>query len=92
MTDEASGEKGPGVAVSGRLRWRCRRGTKELDLLLAAYLDQRYPNASRQERDAFERLTEWPDPDIFAALVGRGGSPDPDTDAVISFLRSVLRG
>jgi antitoxin CptB len=92
VTDEASGDEGSGVPVPGRLRWRCRRGTKELDLLLAAYLDRRYPNASPRERAAFERLTEWPDPDIFAALVGRGASSDSDTDAVLSFLRSVLRG
>ena len=26
----------------GRLRWRCRRGMKELDILLARYVDERF--------------------------------------------------
>ena len=39
----------------GRLRWRCRRGMKELDELLLAYLP-RYLEASADERAAFEAL------------------------------------
>jgi len=27
----------------GKLRWRCRRGMKELDVLLARYVDERFP-------------------------------------------------
>jgi antitoxin CptB len=54
-----------------RLRWRCRRGMRELDALLTRYLDQRYAAAASSERDAFARLLELPDPDLFGYLVGR---------------------
>lgn len=40
----------------GKLYWRCRRGSLELDRLLMNYLQQDYPNASDQERSAFEAL------------------------------------
>jgi len=40
----------------GKLYWRCRRGSLELDRLLMTYLEQGYPNASDQERSAFEAL------------------------------------
>jgi len=30
----------------GKLRWRCRRGMKELDVLLARYMDERFCSAS----------------------------------------------
>lgn len=33
----------------GKLRWRCRRGMKELDLLVLGYLDHHYPTASAEE-------------------------------------------
>ncbi len=86
---EADGD--PGAAVPGRLRWRCRRGTRELDLLLGGYLDARYPHASRAEREAFERLTEWPDPEIVTALLGQGPAVDEETAQILGFLRSLPR-
>lgn len=55
-----------------RLSWRCRRGTKELDVLLQRYLRDRYPQADADEQQAFERLLEMPDPilqDYFAGLI-----------------------
>jgi antitoxin CptB len=60
-----------------KLRWRCRRGMRELDQLLTRYLEQRYPSASARERDAFARLLELPDPDVFGYLVG-GITPDEE--------------
>ena len=54
-----------------RLRWRCRRGMRELDVLLTGYLERAYPQASPAERHGFERLLEMPDPLIMAYLTGR---------------------
>jgi antitoxin CptB len=31
----------------GKLRWRCRRGMRELDVLLSRYLDEEYRTAGR---------------------------------------------
>ncbi len=44
-----------------KLRWRCRRGTKELDLILLGYLENQYPSATLEEQQAFEALLELPD-------------------------------
>lgn len=55
----------------GRLRWRCRRGMRELDVLLTRYLERTYPSSSPAERVAFVELLELPDPDLFGYLVGR---------------------
>ena len=62
-------------AVSGRLAWRCRRGMKELDLLLAAWLRNSYPTASHADRAAFAALLELPDPHLQRVLIG-GEQPD----------------
>ncbi len=44
-----------------KLKWRCRRGTKELDYLLEAYLEQHYQDANKKEQNLFiELLTPAP--------------------------------
>ena len=54
---------------------------RELDVLLLRYLERRLPHASRGERDAFARLLELPDPELFGYLAGRGprAAADPMT-------------
>ncbi|HZV23200.1 MAG TPA: succinate dehydrogenase assembly factor 2, partial [Luteimonas sp.] len=44
-----------------RLRWRCRRGMRELDRLLERYLDLRWLQASEAERGVFLRLLDCED-------------------------------
>ncbi len=39
-----------------KLRWQCRRGTKELDLLLQRYLDSGYLLADDEEQALFAQL------------------------------------
>ncbi len=70
-----------------RLRWRCRRGMKELDLLLNAYLDRCYPNAPGREREVFEQLLELQDPQLFAYLIGRETPTDSGVANVVSKIR-----
>jgi antitoxin CptB len=60
----------------GRLRWRCRRGMKELDILLSRYMDERFRAASPQEQDAFRRLLEFQDPAIYAYCLGSERPPE----------------
>jgi len=63
------------AADVGRLRWRCRRGMKELDLLLTRYLDERYGAAAADEQEAFQQLLESQDPAIYAYCVGSERPP-----------------
>ena len=44
-----------------RLRWQCRRGMLELDLLLAGFLEQGYGDLDEDARRQFERLLGYPD-------------------------------
>ena len=60
----------------GRLRWRCRRGMKELDILLSRYMDERFYAAPPQEQEAFRRLLESPDPEIYAYCLGQERPPE----------------
>ncbi|MCI0434330.1 MAG: succinate dehydrogenase assembly factor 2 [Gemmatimonadetes bacterium] len=74
-----------------RLRWRCRRGMRELDELLLRYLEHRLPQATPRERDAFACLLELPDPELFGYLAGhrpRHAAADPTLEYVIARIRS----
>jgi antitoxin CptB len=65
-----------------KLEWRCRRGMKELDLLLVRYLRNRYGTASSDERVAFAEFLELPDPDIARYLIA-GDVPDDSRHAAL---------
>jgi len=53
-----------------RLRWQCRRGTKELDLLLQRYLDSGYLMADDEEKALFVELLELEDDELLGVLMG----------------------
>lgn len=53
-----------------RLRWKCRRGMLELDLLLEKFLDKKYRHLSLEEQQQFENLLEIADPILWGWLLG----------------------
>jgi antitoxin CptB len=59
---------------------------RELDVLLARYLEDVYPHASPAQRGAFEALLELQDPTILAYVVGRESPSDPSLADVIKQL------
>jgi antitoxin CptB len=79
---------GPDTELS-RLRWRCRRGMRELDVMLTRYLDRAWPGASGAERAAFAQLVELQDPELFGYLVGRTIPAEDDQRAVIDAMRQL---
>jgi len=77
----------PDVALE-RLKWRCRRGMKELDLMLLRYLREQHSAASSDERAAFEEFLELPDPDLARYLIWGDIPPEPRLAALC---RALLR-
>ncbi len=52
-----------------RLRWACRRGMLELDIILNEFLDAQYSELSLQQQKSFERLLSCTDQELFRWLV-----------------------
>ena len=73
----------------GRLRWRCRRGMKELDELLLAYLPV-HVDASVDDQAAFEALLDLPDPDLYRLVLASGPPAEPAWERVLEHLRQSL--
>jgi antitoxin CptB len=87
---EAATHSGAAI-VPGRLRWRCRRGMKELDVLLER-LAQRVPSeASAAECRVFGELLELPDPVLAAYLLGAGTPAEPHLAQGIARMRALCR-
>jgi antitoxin CptB len=71
-----------------RLRWRARRGTRELDALIGGWLDHSYPTAEEAQRQAFDELLEVQDPDLWDWIMGHAQAPRADWQAIIDDIRA----
>ncbi|MEM6512639.1 MAG: succinate dehydrogenase assembly factor 2 [Pseudomonadota bacterium] len=66
-----------------QLKWRCRRGMRELDALMTGYLGAHYASVDDAEKRGFERLLELPDPVLVGYLLKGEQPDDPDIGRVI---------
>jgi len=70
-----------------RLRWRCRRGMLENDLILTRFLDAEADTLSDNDLGALEKLLDLSDNQLWDILAGRAPAPDPTTVALVRRLR-----
>ena len=66
-----------------RLLWRCRRGMKELDVLLERFARRELPAATSEQRQTLTRLLELPDPELVDYLLGQAIPPDPELASLV---------
>ena len=52
-----------------RLRWACRRGMLELDLILLPFFENQFDQLLESDQLAFEQLLSEPDQDIYAWIL-----------------------
>lgn len=53
-----------------RLRWMCRRGMLELDVMFERFIENGYEQLSTHEREVFENLLDESDPQLFRWVLG----------------------
>ena len=75
-----------------RLRWKCRRGMLELDLLLRDFLDCGYTHLDAPERAVFEQLLDYPDAVLLEWLMGRIRPTDKDVVQLVDKIRAAAAG
>jgi antitoxin CptB len=66
-----------------RLRWQCRRGMLELDLLLLPFFDQYYLSLSKACQTLFEELLNHQDPDLYQILIQRKPIANPALNSLV---------
>jgi antitoxin CptB len=72
-----------------KLRWRCRRGTKELDTLTTRYLEHFYENADQNEQSAFEELLTLQDPELHGILTRDQQPSNPLIIVIVDKIHSI---
>ena len=63
---------------TARLRWRCRRGAREMDLLLLRFLERGYPQLDTRECSLFGALLDEADADVYAWITGQAEPANRD--------------
>jgi antitoxin CptB len=75
-----------------RLRWQCRRGMLELDLLLNRFLDTGFADLEAPERNAFNRLLAYQDQILYDWLMGHAVPADAELRALAGSIRAAMLG
>ena len=55
--------------TNSRLRWQCRRGMRELDVLLSRFVEQKYDALSTRQKNRFRELLTLADPELASYLL-----------------------
>ena len=75
-------------ATLGRLKWRCRRGMRELDAVLQEFLAAQGERLEAADIERFAALLDLPDPTLYAYIVGRSAPDDPSIADLIARIRA----
>ncbi len=74
------------MSQRSRLLWRCRRGIREMDILLQDYLETHYDTSSAEDQNTFEELLDEADLDILSWIMQKT-PPDEKYISIINCIR-----
>ena len=71
-----------------RIRWHCRRGMLELDLVLSAFLKRHFESLDAAGLKAFTSLLERTDPELLDLIMGHDEADAAGEREVLSLIRN----
>ncbi|MBL0710550.1 MAG: succinate dehydrogenase assembly factor 2 [Colwellia sp.] len=74
------------IVNKARLKWACRRGMLELDVLFIPFVEEAYDDLTAKQQRTFERLLTEQDPDLFAWFLGHKTCEDNELNAMVQFI------
>ncbi|MEW6981479.1 succinate dehydrogenase assembly factor 2 [Colwelliaceae bacterium 6471] len=74
-----------------RLKWACRRGMLELDVLFMPFVEEAYEHLTESDKVTFERLLECQDPELFAWFMGHENCEDKELNAMVQLILSRVK-
>ena len=77
----------PDDARDSRLRWRCRRGMLELDLILKNFIDNEYQHLNNDQKNLLDQILDYPDQLLFDLFLGYMHSSDMEISNLVSYIR-----
>lgn len=85
--DEAGRGAQMGAEELNRLRWQCRRGLLELDLVLERFLERHGEHLQGEHLASFRTLLEYPDNDLLDLIRARAECTDSRLAEVLGWMR-----
>jgi len=73
-----------------RLRWQCRRGMLELDLLLSRFMDVGYGDLDGAERADFKRLLGYQDQILYDWVMEHSVPAEPALRGLVGRIRKAM--
>jgi len=74
------------TAEERRLQWHCRRGLKELDVILGPFMDEHYRQLEPVDKALFMRLVDNEDMDLFNWFMRQAKPADPELERMIELI------
>lgn len=78
------------MSEAAKLKWHCRRGMRELDVLLVTYCEKEYPMATEVEQRTFAQFLELQDDVIFDYLFGSRQPEAVELFELVNKIKTVL--
>ena len=69
---------------TGKLRWQCRRGIKEVEVILLPFYERFYAELSGADKQLFVRLLGCHDVDLFEWFTSRSTSKDGELQGLVN--------
>jgi len=77
----------PETSQDSDLRWRCRRGMLELDIILNGFLDKSYSSLDNEQKEILDQMLDYPDQLLFDLFLGNINSSDKEVSSLVSHIR-----
>ena len=74
-----------------KIRFNCRRGMLELDMLLPELFDRQYVQLSAVQQQKFIDLLALPDPVVYGLIMGHEISDDSELMALVRSLQATIK-
>jgi antitoxin CptB len=71
-----------------RLLWRCRRGIREMDIVLQEFLNQSYDSLCDKDKESFTKLLDEADLDILNWIMGKDRPESDELMHIITLIRT----
>ncbi len=81
-------ENPPATAAQHRLKWKCRRGLLELDLVLDRFLHHSAAALDAPSLELLNELLDYPDNDLWDIVNGRSDEFPPRHKPLVDVLRA----
>lgn len=75
------------TTLANQLKWQCRRGMLELDVILMPFLAEHFEELDRTLQSAFVELLKEADPDLYTWIMGFGQCENTDLIEIIQLIR-----